>query len=1630
MADGNFRYDNSYLHTTSRNASSQLNNQSFSSAPAHASQQYYGYQQSAQPSAVYPGSDFGNSRYGQQRETQPSAGYSWAGHDPNRAATGQNTDILSDNVSGAGTDATLGSGNDMYDDSGLGSLAYTSTLNYGTAAARNDGTRNSHMSSANASLSSIPNGTPVNQIINRGTSSYNQGPARTKSSLSGRRTPGQQARNTTQAPPVETNKNINLPLPSPSYAQQLTNYPTALVSRGDAAAFPDKPQRDSLLEQYAPASAVADHAYLQRAADSRSNLQGSVTHHSRSTPQQAAREHRTLPTPAAAQESNGHSLYQNYKPSTTGTQPSRDRATAGTYGPQQTMQQAPSVRTSQPADSPIVFTSAGTVNDASSSIGGQPARGRHNQPLRGKAHALQSTTSAQTQGQGIQPAKDNTQASKQRTQAPNLYASQAGSHTMNYSTAEVEQRPPSPPRPTTVDPNQVYNRQHEVRKQMEAANAEHARLLAARNAAEDAAAEASRAMEKEERQLSAAPRNEKDTTRPSAPSESDLAEFSQYQMASDGQAQQIASVGPAQAQEQAGPDVDPAVAAMEAEMKAMVEKMRAYQARDPKLFANVWESVKKTQNSKTAASPKVAAASTSNPATAPGAQAKLAPEKIPTVTSPNLASPVVALGQAVDEGAASMAPASAASLKRGPSDAFSESPGTPAKRKRVRPSRSKKAVAERAAAAAAERERALNEERANSSSGANVESQDIRAHGGSAAVDVTGAGLALVSGKAVPLKSAQGSMAGAATDLIDPRLMAEAGQSPAQSSGSNVPRTAPKPDRQPSLPVIPKKATVLWDPAHRPAMAIVAASVLNNLNADSGSRITAAEIIDMFAQNPSYPELCIMFEARGFKPDRARLAKTLLGVIPTAQGQTGSAQSSMSRSAEAQPGKLGASLATVPGHAEGGKVNQLMHAEANAYTTDEGSTAPVANSGKKLRGPYAKTLQRRGLLAPGVSPDSSKKPRGRPRKDGLAVGASMPNGGLQHGMEAWSNTFSPPNFVSAPQRNISASPYTPGYENPLIAKQQSTYQQINTAPPPKVAAPARRTPSPKILSKKELASKKRNFGELIAMVGARTGTESDSDSDIEIMSNLKMKPSQPPGQYQLAQAANVATTSPAAASNKQTLTNGAPAPPPAASLEHQAQPQQSTTLGDHSSSKAHSGVVQSIEVPPNPFKGFEDIVKPISPASALRKTRYDPRTVARDILITSSSHPTARGLNAHLLGLKAEFSSINDKADLSTFRWEVVDPGGPSPPGPSKMEHQSPLTVRSAMRPSRGGHEPRPRGRPPKNFYVSSIGGTPLTFDQSDEIMIVEKDSHKRRPGRPRGSTNRSIATSSRPAAPSTPISTSRRGRPVGWRPGDGNYAEFSARQRLSQSSRQQNHRYLLHHPGLQSFACRWNGCSSVLDNIDNLRRHCIKNHILDGEDNCSWHECGEYHNWTEETFEGHIERHLKDVEAELGPGASGSDVGTSQPRTAGYLNDANGRQVTPSVDGLPEHRSKQAADVVPLSNHPQAFQSQLIDSDDESMQEAVSTFENTEERRKATFAMIRQPEAFDDLKGLSSLMNSTVLSNGVTGTSSPKLLQTAVGRYRDAHPVLEDGEESKRRKAARAKEDAGIYPELYGMNI
>lgn len=76
------------------------------------------------------------------------------------------------------------------------------------------------------------------------------------------------------------------------------------------------------------------------------------------------------------------------------------------------------------------------------------------------------------------------------------------------------------------------------------------------------------------------------------------------------------------------------------------------------------------------------------------------------------------------------------------------------------------------------------------------------------------------------------------------------------------------------------------------------------------------------------------------------------------------------------------------------------------------------------------------------------------------------------------------------------------------------------------------------------------------------------------------------------------------------------------------------------------------------------LVQGIQRDKVARKSRYDPRTICRDVLLVTGRHSEMRPLNQHLFDLHEylQHHSVNvegDKLDLATIRWDLIDPGEP-----------------------------------------------------------------------------------------------------------------------------------------------------------------------------------------------------------------------------------------------------------------------------------------------------------------------------------------------------------------------------------
>ncbi|KAF2761915.1 hypothetical protein EJ05DRAFT_472865 [Pseudovirgaria hyperparasitica] len=141
-----------------------------------------------------------------------------------------------------------------------------------------------------------------------------------------------------------------------------------------------------------------------------------------------------------------------------------------------------------------------------------------------------------------------------------------------------------------------------------------------------------------------------------------------------------------------------------------------------------------------------------------------------------------------------------------------------------------------------------------------------------------------------------------------------------------------------------------------------------------------------------------------------------------------------------------------------------------------------------------------------------------------------------------------------------------------------------------------------------------------------------------------------------------------------------------------------------------------------------DVVKPFDRKNALRRSTYNSKTIARDVLLATGRHPDMRPLNAHLDILKTTFRYVDNFSDLSTFRWGLVDPG-----------------------------------EPPKEMLMNTLDGD-LADDEDDD----SDDEERRQLARPRMALQQAVITggnsvTSMTMVPSTPTFhkiPKRRGRP------------------------------------------------------------------------------------------------------------------------------------------------------------------------------------------------------------------------------------------------------------------------------
>lgn len=308
------------------------------------------------------------------------------------------------------------------------------------------------------------------------------------------------------------------------------------------------------------------------------------------------------------------------------------------------------------------------------------------------------------------------------------------------------------------------------------------------------------------------------------------------------------------------------------------------------------------------------------------------------------------------------------------------------------------------------------------------------------------------------------------------------------------------------------------------------------------------------------------------------------------------------------------------------------------------------------------------------------------------------------------------------------------------------------------------------------------------------------------------------------------------------------------------------------------------------------IVELLDRKKALRRNTYNIKTIARDVLLACGRHSETRQLNQHLEILRSTLPQVSNESDLSTLRWDLIDPGVPprgyfkdgvqglaedaddeeeSEDEESKQPRQRLSTIDNGtegsstsqqkaqappLEPTNPFKQPKRRGRPPRHSYPENTT-TPSTPKQS-----ASKDMSASAP-RPSAtgvgySTFRSATDSDGKPSPK------KRGRPVGWRKHI--HGSAAAQVQTNPTKQLASQKFVPTQPSslrkvengqtepiriesrshsvantmrpFVSFKCKWQGCKAELHNLDTLKKHVHKVHrngTPRGTLECLWADCG-----------------------------------------------------------------------------------------------------------------------------------------------------------------------------------------------
>ena len=528
------------------------------------------------------------------------------------------------------------------------------------------------------------------------------------------------------------------------------------------------------------------------------------------------------------------------------------------------------------------------------------------------------------------------------------------------------------------------------------------------------------------------------------------------------------------------------------------------------------------------------------------------------------------------------------------------------------------------------------------------------------------------------------------SEIAMPAPVAQMSSGDVRSQASKLPYMSPY---TPDLPARSEQITI-WPENKKNILATIAKNALEAHSENIGKSITAEQIHAILDQNPSYDQLCQILEDRGFKFERRSFARLLLNAVPTKKGNLAlqdsatpmrnNLESAVSDATGANSSVISTSSPNTPRRPRGRprkdgrspiqRVSQKLDLSPSTAMSSTASKVSNIDGNKRKSLPSDELRRVNGLFNETHRSNTAERPSAnisRPlsnhRSSGLGFGMLIPDNmrdppstGKIRPIQIKTHETPSTNLVNGYHPGFGSSDSRQSSNSARVTNHGQSQQSFHILPQQQsVSAKPHAPVAISMVRTKEEMARKRDFSEIVDLTNESDEGESephkrlrleqgtDLDREDWAMNEIDDTPGHPIREREVVE--------------PHLRTIGRDIAIEDSRAQQTPQPSGPTTAAPKASNIDPSSVRAT-----NPESGVDrlalrtaPVVKAIKEKHALRRSQYDVKTIARDILICKGIHPWEKPLNYHLAPLISNFSHVIQNSDLSTFNWSLVDPGGP-----------------------------------------------------------------------------------------------------------------------------------------------------------------------------------------------------------------------------------------------------------------------------------------------------------------------------------------------------------------------------------